>query len=205
MKKNKNWVFYNPIFCYNKTYMWLTLTIIFVLTIFLGEELMLFVGAMMHIGFIPFWQTLLTVLLAVYFGDFLFFYLGYRYGERLIERLIKWRLVKETKVEKIKGIFNRGGSWILFVSKFAYGLNHLTQMIAGSLKFEVKRYVRNQILASFVWTAFCLFIGYTFSAVLSDIFFDLKALTIALLLIFAAIFALGWLFDCLIIKIFPRS
>ena len=85
--------------------MFWTYLIIFVLTVFLGEELMLFIGAMIHIGFLPSWRTFFIVLAAVYFGDFLFFYLGYRYGEPLLEKLIQKKLIKRRKAEKIKGIF----------------------------------------------------------------------------------------------------
>ena len=184
--------------------MFITYLIIFTLAIFLGEELMLFIGSLIHIGFLPAWRTILIVLLAVYFADFIFFYLGYRYGEKLIEKIIRWKLVKNAKVQKIKGIFERGGTWILFASKFAYGLNHLTQIIGGALKFNPKKYTCNQIITSFIWMVFYLFIGYTFSAVLSDIFFDLKTLGTALLLIFAFIFFLGWLVDWLINKFFPQ-
>ena len=193
------------IFCDIIFIMFWTYLIIFVLTIFLGEELMLFIGALIHIGFLPFWQTFFIVLVAVYFGDFLFFYLGYRYGEPLLAKLIQKKLIKRNKVEKIEGIFERGGTWILFVSKFAYGLNHLTQLVGGAMKFNPKRYAYNQSYTSFLWVCLYLFIGYTFSAVLSEIFFDLKALSIALLIIFAAIFALGWLVDLLINKVFPRA
>lgn len=185
--------------------MWLTLLILFVLAIFLGEELMLFVGAMIHIGLLPLWQTFFTMMLAVYFGDFLFFYLGYHYGDKLIEKLINKKLIKQAKAERIKGIFHRGGTWILFISKFAYGLNHLTQLVAGAIKFDVKKYIKNQLVVSLGWVIFYLFIGYTFSAVLSDIFFDVRALSIALLLIFALIFALGWIIDFIITRIFPRE
>ncbi|MGB9848078.1 MAG: DedA family protein [Minisyncoccia bacterium] len=184
--------------------MFITFLILFVLAVFLGEELMLFVGAMIHIEFLPLWRTFFIMLSAVYFGDFLFFYLGYHYGDQLIEKLINKKLIKRTKVEKIKGIFERGGTWILFVSKFAYGLNHLTQLVAGVMKFDVKKYIKNQLVVSLAWVVFYLFIGYTFSAVLSEIFFDIRALSAALLLVFAAIFALGWVIDRIISKIFPK-
>ncbi len=183
--------------------MFITYLILFIQTIFLGEELMLFVGSSIHIGFLPGWRTAILVLLAVYFGDFLFFYLGYHFGEPFLDKLAQKRLIKKARVEKVIGIFERGGSWILFASKFVYGLNHLTQIVAGTMKFDPKRYARNQVIVSLIWVVIYLFIGYTFSAVLSDIFSDLRTLIIALTLIFLAIIALGFIIDWIIDKFFP--
>ncbi|HPD55276.1 MAG TPA: hypothetical protein PLR11_00465, partial [Candidatus Paceibacterota bacterium] len=71
------------------------------------------------------------------------------------------------------------------------------------MKFDPKRYARNQVIVSLIWVVIYLFIGYTFSAVLSDIFSDLRTLIIALTLIFLAIIALGFIIDWIIDKFFP--
>ena len=91
----------------------------------------------------------------------------------------------------------------MFASKFTYGLNHLTQLVAGAMKFDPKRYACNQVIFFLIWVVIYLFIDYTFAAILSDIFSDLRSLIIALTLIFLAIIALGFVIDWAIDKLFP--
>jgi len=178
--------------------------VLFLGMIVMGEELLLFAAALSHWGLLNFWVTMLVALAGAYVGDFLFFWLGWRFGEKFIDKFGKFLFMPRKRFEKIRHIFhNNHGKWLLFGSKFIYGLNHLTQIAAGSVKFNPKIYVKNQIYTTLIYIVIFATLGYAFSSVISLITKDVKVLGLFILVIIGVIVFISRLIDLVIERIYP--
>jgi len=92
--------------------------ILFVTMMFLGEEAMLVTGSLSHIGVFRPWLAFVFSLVGVYAGDALWFSVGWHLGNRFVKRFGKFFFVTEERFQKIQGLFNNNGKWVLFFSKF---------------------------------------------------------------------------------------
>ena len=177
--------------------------VLFLAMIVMGEEAILFAGSLSYLGFMNFWIMMPVALIGVYVGDLLFFWLGWHYGEHVIDKFGKYLLIPRKRFAKISRLFHNNGRWILAISKFIYGLSHLTLMAAGAAKMPPKRVVKNQLWSSLVWI--CVFggLGYLFSSAVNSITHDLKVLGLVLIIILAISIAISRLMDYIIDKIYP--
>ena len=63
-----------------------------------------------------------TCLVGVLVGDFVVYFLGYYYGEKVLSLPVTRRLLTRAREAQIKGYFHRHGFKILVLGRFAVGL-----------------------------------------------------------------------------------
>src|SRR3990172_13372159 len=96
---------------------------IFLLMIFLGEELLLIVGALARFGFVDYWDAVFFALLGTFLGDILWYQLGRRYGENFVAKHGKWFFMNPARFAMLRQLITKNGGLFIFVSKFMYNLN----------------------------------------------------------------------------------
>lgn len=177
--------------------------VLFLVMIVMGEEAILFAGMLSHLGFMNFWIMMLVALAGAYTGDLIFFWMGWKYGEAVIDKFGKYIFIPRKRFIKVSKIFQNNGRWILVVSKFIYGLSHLTLLAAGAAKMPIKKVVKNQLWSSLVWVMTFGGIGYLFSSAISSVTRDLKTLGIFLLAVLAFSIIVSRLVDYIIDRLYP--
>lgn len=174
--------------------------ILFVLMVLMGEEMMLFSVYLSSLGFFNFWIMFFVALAGTYTGDLLFFWLGWHFGENLVYKWGKFLFIPRKRFEKIQHLFSNRGRWILFVSKFVYGLGHLTLIAAGTAKMEPKKVIKNQIYSSLIWVVLFSGIGYFFSSFIGAVTRDFKMVGIGIIIVFSIFWGIGRFIDYIIDK-----
>ncbi|HOX21515.1 MAG TPA: DedA family protein [Candidatus Paceibacterota bacterium] len=177
--------------------------ILFLAMIVMGEEAILFAGMLSHLGFMNFWIMMLVALTGAYAGDLLFFWLGWKYGDAVVDKFGKYVFIPRKRFAKVRKIFQTSGRWILVISKFIYGLSHLTLLAAGAAKMPIKKVVKNQLWSSLVWVLLFGGIGYLFSSAISIVTRDLKTLGIFLVAVLIFSLAISRFVDYIIDTLYP--
>lgn len=142
-------------------YAFVAYALLFVGMLLEGELVMLFGGVLAQIGALD-----LGVVLAISFaGAVIKSLLWYRFGSFLGRLYSKGKFLcyLEKRVLFLFPNVQERPFWSIFVSKFIYGINHFTLILAGCLKIDFKKYFRAEFLSSTLWVTAVVGLGYFFS------------------------------------------
>jgi len=162
---------------------------------------LLTVGAFARLGFIDFWDAFFFALLGTFAGDIFWYQLGAKLGEDFVIKYGRWFFVTPERFNRLKEHINHRGGIFIFISKFMYNMNHISEVAAGAVKFDFKKYLRFQIPVSAVWALSFIALGHFFANNLQSLKHDVALFTITLLLIFIAFI----LFDSLVNKLIEKK
>lgn len=125
-------------------------------------------------------------------GDIGWYVVGYFFAKPLILRYGKFLSITEELFEKVKRLFERHDSKILFLSKITSGFGGAiaTLIAAGAVRVPFKKYIAINILGEFIWVGLLLSVGYVFGHLYASIENGFKIVFI----IIAAIFIAGALY-----------
>jgi len=126
--------------------------------------------------------------LACVSADSLWFYVGRRGGNCVVQLLCRFSLAPNSWLGRTKGLFDRQGLRGIVIAKFLPGLGTVVPPLAGALGVSAPRFLLFDGLASFLYAAFYIVVGallhnrlHQTLALLKD--FWLIALLLALLLV----------------------
>lgn len=109
----------------------------------------------------PLTAIVLTASVAALIGDTLWFWLGRRYGSRVLA----FMCTRNTCVSRSAGFFGRFGVRILAVSKFIPGLSTLAIPVAGATGIGFGSFLFYDALGAMLWSG----IGVAFGAMFADL------------------------------------
>lgn len=97
-------------------------------------------------------------------GDIALYFLGFYKGEKVARSWGKYIGVTDASIEKVRHIFHRHKSYILFISKISngFGLAMAVLFTAGFMKIPFKTYLLWNILGECVWTSCLVAFGFYF-------------------------------------------
>jgi membrane protein DedA with SNARE-associated domain len=93
-------------------------------------------------------------------GSLLSYYIGKRWGTRLIVSYGKYVLVDIDDLKKTEEWFNRRGELTIFASRLVPVVRHLISLVAGIGKMNVKKFSFYTILGATIWNALLVYLGY---------------------------------------------
>ena len=96
-------------------------------------------------------------------ADLIWFYLGRRYGNRVLGLLCRISLEPDTCVRRTEGVFTRYGMKGLVVAKFIPGLSTLAPPLAGSSGMSTPRFLLFDVLSSVLYAGSFILVGVLFS------------------------------------------
>jgi membrane protein DedA with SNARE-associated domain/rhodanese-related sulfurtransferase len=103
-----------------------------------------------------------SILLACLIADSLWFFLGQRFGQRVLQLLCRFSFEASTCVRKTEGYFSRRGASTLLVAKFIPGLSTVAAPIAGQSGMPYARFVAFDLAGSILWSGSWVAAGYFF-------------------------------------------
>lgn len=109
------------------------------------------------------WLALAACFTGVLIGDFVVYYLGYFYGEKVLSFRLTRKLLTRAREEQIKGYFHRHGIKILIVGRFAVGFRTAAYLTAGILRLPALRLLLADLCAASLSTFLMFGLGYWFS------------------------------------------
>jgi membrane protein DedA with SNARE-associated domain/rhodanese-related sulfurtransferase len=100
-----------------------------------------------------------VVLLACILSDSAWYWLGKRYGSRVLDVLCKFSLEAATCLNRTQGSIARRGAYTLLFAKFIPGLSTMAPPIAGQAGVPYGQFVVYDMLGSLFWASAWLFAG----------------------------------------------
>ena len=121
--------------------------------------LMLAAGTMSAAGKIHIAAALIAVLAACLISDSMWYFLGRKYGSKVLNLLCRFSLEAATCVEKTQGTVGRRGAVTLLFAKFVPGLSTMATPIAGQAKMPYLKFLIYDTAGSLIWAGAWLFAG----------------------------------------------
>ncbi|MBF0154166.1 MAG: DedA family protein [Magnetococcales bacterium] len=142
--------------------------ILFVVTFLEGETILLVAGFMAQQGILDLPLVILTAFAGTFFGDQLYFQIGYRWGKHILNRLsATWH----ARSERVNQLLHRYDTWFILGFRFVYGVRNVTPFALGSYGIRPLRFFLLNGLAALVWAMIFGVCGYVFGRTV-DAFFD---------------------------------
>jgi membrane protein DedA with SNARE-associated domain len=123
---------------------------------FEGETFVLLGGAAAAQGILDPWLLGIAVAVGSFCGDQCWFLLGRRYGVPLLTRFPRWR----SRVAAPLAWLARWDRWFILSYRFIYGIRNVSSFALGLSPVPRQRFLRLNLLGSFIWAASFVAIGY---------------------------------------------
>jgi membrane protein DedA with SNARE-associated domain len=104
-----------------------------------------------------------TCLIGVLVGDFIVYFLGYHYGEKVLGFRVTRRLLTRAREAQIKGYFHRHGFKILILGRFAVGFRTAAYLTAGILKLPPLKLFLTDLVAASLSTSLMFGLAFVFA------------------------------------------
>lgn len=125
-----------------------------------GESFVVLAGYLAHKGLISFPVLLACAWLGSFAGDQIYFYLGRRYGTRLITRFPRWR----PGTDKAMGLIERNSSWFILTFRFIYGIRNVSSFAVGMSHVSWRRFGMLNFTAAGLWAVAFAGFGYSMAS-----------------------------------------
>ncbi|HEV3163548.1 MAG TPA: VTT domain-containing protein [Isosphaeraceae bacterium] len=107
--------------------------------------------------------ALASCYVGVLLGDFIVYFLGYYYGERVLSFPLTRKFLTRAREAQIKGYFHRHGFKILILGRFAVGFRTAAYLTAGILRLPALKLFLTDLLAASLSTLLMFGLGWRFA------------------------------------------
>lgn len=114
-----------------------------------GETFVLVAGFFAAQGLLNAPLLLLSAWLGSFSGDQCYFWIGRRYGLRLLSQRPGWR----SKVDSALGWVKRYDKWFILSFRFTYGIRNVSSFALGISGIAWRRFLYFNFLAAFLWAS----------------------------------------------------
>ncbi len=164
--------------------------IAFVWTFLEGETIILFAGFAAAQGLIDPWILLGSAWSGSFLGDQSYFWIGRRFGTRLLGRFPRWRPGVDAALHWLER-YNVG---FILSFRFIYGIRNFSSFALGLSAIDWRRFLSLNLTAAGLWAASFVavgfFLGHACRAILGDI---ARSFSLVMLIAFVAIGGGMWM------------
>lgn len=131
-----------------------------------GPILMAVCGFMVRTGALSLWPAYIALVIGDFIADIIWYFLGRRGGIKIVHsKFGRFMGLNEKKVKMIEKYFHKYHTSILFISKLTtgFGFAPVVLFTAGLVKIPFKKYCLLNFFGGFIWTAFLMALGFSFS------------------------------------------
>lgn len=156
-----------------------------------GETITLLGGVAAHQGLLKFPLVVVAVALGGIIGDQLLYFLGRRFGYRLLRRFGKHR----SKIRRASKLIQRRPWLFVIGSRFMYGFRLLGPVLIGASRLPPAVFLPLNIVGALLWALIFTSLGYAGGEVIGPLLHHLDhhlKHIIWLALAIAAVFAVRW-------------
>jgi membrane protein DedA with SNARE-associated domain len=143
--------------------------ITFLWTFLEGETFVIFAGAAAQQGHLSLTWLIAAAWLGSFAGDQFYFFIGRRWGQRILARFPKHR----SSVDIALGFLRRYNTWFILSFRFIYGIRNVSSFAMGTSGLSYARFLALNFLAAGMWSMTFAgagyLLGHAFEAVLGDL------------------------------------
>ena len=130
----------------------------FISFFFPGTTIMIAAGTLIPSGMIPLWPLLIGAILGATLGDFISYWIGYRFGP-VLENY--WPFARHPQLlAKGRAFFEKYGQASVFIGRFFGPVRAVVPLVAGTLRMPVHRFTVANIASALIWAPALLFAGW---------------------------------------------
>lgn len=134
-----------------------------------GESVILTACVMAYLGYLSFPKVVMTAFLGTLLGDQIMYYIGRRYGQRILETFPKMR----APAEKAFKLLHKWDIWFILSFRFIYGIRTISPIVIGSSGVTPARFIPLNFVAAVIWTVISCTGGYLLGGIIDAIDFKL--------------------------------
>ncbi|HEX4928751.1 MAG TPA: DedA family protein [Burkholderiales bacterium] len=162
---------------------------LFVGTFLEGESVLALAGLAASYGYLTFEYVVAVAALGAFLGDQVCFWIGRRYGERILQRYPKLA----AKAPRVERLVRRFDAPAVIVLRFLYGLRIAGPIVIGSFGISPWRLALFNFIGALIWAPIVAGVGYLAGEALEAWIGRLKHVQIGLLMAALAAAAVAWL------------
>src|SRR3989338_2673264 len=169
-----------------------------------GMNTTILAGFLASVGVVSLWPALFLALTGQIINAFGWNTVGYFAGSKPID---KWGRKDEKSrkiIEKVEQYFKRYSGRAVFIAHITWSLTIATMIMAGSFKYDLKKFSLYNFLCSSVWVLMVFFVGYFFGQSYKYLFDYLKNIVLVFLFLGGAI-AVGYILKLMFRSAYIRS
>jgi membrane protein DedA with SNARE-associated domain len=158
------------------------------------EDITLIAGGILaYYGVCDVWVMIGVCLLGVLIGDSIVYWLGARFGRKLITKWPFRMFIDETKIRNSRAQLLTHGKKVLFMARFTPGLRSPTYFVSGLLHFPYRKMIFYDGLAAMISVPLIVYVVFRFGDFLESVIHFIKrieggiASVIAAIVIFVAV------------------
>lgn len=134
-----------------------------------GETILVIGGFVAQLGYLELHWVMVAAFVGSFCGDQLYFYIGRRYGPRLIAKRLSW----QANADKVYRLLERHQTFLILTFRFYYGLRNVTPFVIGASQVSKKRFFILNAIGALVWAITLAsggyFFGQAFKAIIDDV------------------------------------
>jgi membrane protein DedA with SNARE-associated domain len=92
--------------------------------------------------------------------DFLLYWIGKKYGRRVVEHKIFHRILSPNGLLKLEGKFRKWGIWVVFFGRHLLGVRAQIFLTAGVMRMPARKFLCADALSALITMAIMIGIGY---------------------------------------------
>lgn len=135
-----------------------------------GETILLLGGFAAHMGLLELPWVIASAFAGSFSGDQLYFYIGRRYGPRIIAKRLSW----QESAEKVYRHLHRHQNLLILSFRFFYGLRNVTPFAIGASQVSRLRFFVLNGIGAVVWAITLAYLGFLFGEAIRLFMEDFK-------------------------------
>src|SRR3990167_4454917 len=168
-----------------------------------GMNTIILAGFLASIGSVALLPAFLLSVLGVIINGYIWYMVGYFAGAKPIDKWGRKDPKSRKIIEKVEEYFEKYSGRAIIFTKFTFSLTIATLIMAGSLKYNLKKFTLYNFIGSVGWVMVTLFIGYFFGESYKFFFAYLKGFTYFIVFLAGAIalvYIIKWMFGSAFVK-----
>lgn len=135
-----------------------------------GETILVLGGLAAHLGLLELHWVMVSAFAGSFSGDQLYYYIGRRYGPRIIAKRLSWQV----SAEKVYKHLHRHQNFLILTFRFYYGLRNVTPFAIGASQVSRVRFFVLNFIGAVVWAIALGYIGFLFGEAFRMFIVDVK-------------------------------
>lgn len=153
-----------------------------------GETVLILGGVAARLQYLKLEWVIAVAFVGSLLGDQLWFFLGRRYGRRLLARHPAW----QAKAEKIHRMLDRFETAVLIGFRFLYGFRNLTPFVVGMSRVGRAKFLILNVVGALIWSVSGAILGYVFAHTVDLLLGDIKRYELEVMVFVVIVALIVW-------------
>lgn len=127
-----------------------------------GANTMILGGFLASTGFVSLLPLFFLFILGETINSYIWYFVGYFAGSKPIDKWVRSKPKSEKVINTVQRYFEKYSGRTILIAKFTYSMTVATLIMAGSLKYDIKKFSLYNVIGSVGWVFMTLFTGYFF-------------------------------------------